>query len=81
MADDVELDGWSEYFDGMIQFLQDTDRHYGISNIQYTQYVLERMELCISSCRSLKDVLMADSSLQSYIDSLHKLLECLLIVW
>jgi len=74
-------EGWSAYFDGISQLLEEAARHYGVANPQYTEYVLGRMELSITSCRSLKsDMESSGLGLQSYIDSLQELLGCIVLI-
>lgn len=52
--EDTTSEQWSLFFDGIISLLEEAERQYGFANQQYTDYVLERMQLSINSCRSLK---------------------------
>ena len=40
---------WSEYFETITQFLVGASRQYGVANGSFTEYVVDRLDLCISS--------------------------------
>ena len=46
---------WSRYFDYVIQFLKGAKRQYGVCNEHFADYVVERWDLCISTCASVID--------------------------
>ena len=78
--DNFEPQVWSSYFDEVVQLLQGADRQYGTSNQAYTQYVLERLEICVQTCRSLKgQITPSDSTgrLQWYLNEFDELISCL----
>ncbi len=52
---DTELWGWHSFFEQIRNFLIDTSRHVGTSSEQYALYVVERMEVCISNVRNLRE--------------------------
>ena len=52
IMDDTE---WSRYFDYVIQFLRGAKRQYGVGNEHFADYVVERLDLCISTCASVID--------------------------
>ena len=53
--EDRELWGWSSFFGRIEQFLTEAQRQYGVANVAYTSYVIERLEMCISNVRHLVD--------------------------
>ena len=55
------MEGWSSYFEGVSHFLEGAERHYGTANESFTEYVLERLELCIRTCITLADHLVSDT--------------------
>ncbi len=44
---------WGGYFGEIARILEGADRQYGIANISYTEYVLERLETCVQTCRAV----------------------------
>ena len=42
--------GWSVFFDEVTALLTEAERQYGLANRNYTEYVLERMEMTLSTC-------------------------------
>ncbi len=44
---------WNTYFEELAHFLEGAERHYGIANESYTDYVLERLEICVHTCSTL----------------------------
>ena len=80
MDDDTFIDRWGTFFDEISQLLTGADRQYGVANQQYTQYILERLELCTHACRILRECIASvhgDETLASHLHSLDELLECL----
>lgn len=80
--EDTTLEQWSLFFDGIISLLEEAERQYGFANQQYTDYVLERMQLSINSCRSLKALMESTLGieLQNYTESLQELLGYLVFI-
>ena len=78
----MEFDQWSSFFNAITSLLENAEGQYGFANQQYTEYVLERMQLSITSCRSLKAHMETTSSVEfhDYIQSLQALLECLVFI-
>ena len=37
--------GWQVFFDGLSEFLRNADHQFGIANQQYTEYVIERLQM------------------------------------
>ena len=52
---DVELWGWSVYFDTIKVFLLDLERKFGNCNLRYADYAVERLDICIGSVLILLD--------------------------
>ena len=42
------------HFEEIIRLLEHSNRQYGVSNLSYTHYILERLETCLQTCRSLR---------------------------
>ena len=53
------MDGLSSFFDDIVRRAQ---RQYGVANINYTEYILERFEFCIITVTSVLNQLRTDSS-------------------
>ena len=51
----MSMNNWSRYFEEVSEFLRGAERQYGIANDAYTDYVLERLEICIHTCSTLLD--------------------------
>ena len=45
----VDVHSWSSYFEEIIRLLEDSNRQYGVANLSYTHYVLERLEICLQT--------------------------------
>ena len=80
--DDTE---WSRYFDYVIQFLRGAKRQYGVGNEHFADYVVERLDLCISTCASVIDHMVPNGTINSdevpiveeYRSEASRLLDCL----
>lgn len=73
------MDGLNEFMDEIARLVEDGDRQYGVANASYTEYFIERLELCIITCIDLRDRMLDDGSaaLQDYCATLNQLIECL----
>ena len=49
-----ELNGWSNFFVEVMALLNEAERQYGIANRNYTEYVLERLEMALNTCFYIK---------------------------
>ena len=47
------LNGWNTYFEEISRSLEDTERQYGVANNNFTDYILERLEMILSTCSDL----------------------------
>ena len=59
---------WSRYFQSTAEFLQGACRQYGVANESYTDYVVERLDLCISTCTILREHLSPNTGIVDAID-------------
>ena len=71
------MNGLSEFIDDVARLVENGERQYGIANASYTEYFVERLEICILSCIDLKDFIEGRSGLDSYYTTLNELIECL----
>lgn len=68
-----------EFFDEITKLVEEGERQYGVANLDYTEYFIERLELCIVSCMSLQNRLQDSGSvdLLEYGNLLQQLIDCL----
>ena len=52
---------WSEYFETITQFLVGASRQYGVANGSFTEYAVDRLDLCISTCSTLEEQMITNS--------------------
>ena len=71
------MDGLSAFFDDIVQLIEGAERQYGVANIGYTEYTLERFESCIIACTSVLNQLLTSAPLHDYCARLNELIECL----
>lgn len=64
-----EVWGWKEFFEQIEHFLSESGRQFGNCSHQYATYVVERMELCVSSTSNII------SHMDEYVSEGHHLLE------
>ena len=91
MEELVEPWGWSSYFNEFSRFLLSCERQYGTANEQYTEYVVDRLGVCVRNVSALaeriEDAMRTDTNaevLQTLLTSLSELgqiLSSLLEVW
>lgn len=62
---DPLLTEWTRYFGDIIEFLRGADRQYGVANELFSDYVVERLDLCISTCTSVIDHLVPSGTIDS----------------
>ena len=79
------LSGWEQFFDELDSFIRSVNRQRGTANEDFSEYVVERLEMCTRSVFSLihhlrlnapTDEAAARIGIQ-YSASLSELLECL----
>ena len=59
---------WQAFFDGLSEFLGNADRQFGIANQQYTEYVIERLQLFCRDVGILKDFLEHSQATQNSLE-------------
>ena len=77
--------GWREFFDTVSSLLTAASRQYGTANQRYSEYVAERLGMCIRSVAHIRDTIrnapegmsMNDPQFADYKSSLEELLTCL----
>ena len=66
--DEYRVLGWEDFFGGLSEFLRSADRQLGYANAQYTDFAVEKFEVCIRSLTVLKENL--DEPLQDTLSDL-----------
>lgn len=51
-----------EFFNDIIKLVEGAERQYSVANLQYTEFILERLEFCIISCNATLDQLRQHST-------------------
>ena len=64
----VMASGWQAFFDGLSEFLRNADRQFGIVNQQYTEYVIERLQMFSREVGILKDFLEHSQATQASLE-------------
>ena len=49
--------GWQAFFDGLLEFLRNADHQFGIANQQYTEYVIESLQMFYREIGIIEDIL------------------------
>ena len=73
----VEISGWSEFFKEISTLVDGAERQYGIANLNYSDYVMERLELSISTCFNLLEAINNSTELEECLSSLTELIQYL----
>jgi hypothetical protein len=75
------MERFGEFFDDIIKLLEGAERQYGVANLQYTEFIIERLEFCIISCNTILDQLSLSQSsttgMDEYCVYLKELVDCL----
>ena len=74
---------WGSYFCEIVHLLEAADRQYGIANQSYAQYVLERLEICLQTCRTVRGQITPTGGtgrLQWYLEAFDELISCLQLI-
>ena len=91
----MALDKWRAFFREVIDLVNTGERHYGVTNASYLDYMVERLDLAIQSCQVIGNGLSMSVATNStvsggedsvaqykdYIDQLIELLRVLLDQW
>ena len=46
-----------DFYDEIVKLLRELQRQYGVANVNYTAYALERLENCIITCSTVESLL------------------------
>ncbi len=57
-----QFGAWSQYFIDVSRFLENTEHQHGIANREFCDYVLSRLEVCLSTCMQLSDQMLQGGS-------------------
>ena len=73
------MENINDFYDEIMKLLRELQRQYGVANVNYTAYALERLENCIITCSTVESLLLGDSSgqLADYCVTFSSLIECL----
>ena len=85
MGDRTDLSGWERFFDELSSFIRSVNRQRGTANEDFSEYVVERLEMCTISVSSLVHHLRLNAPTDEaaarvgaqYSANLSELLECL----
>ena len=80
----ANISGWSNFLAEIVALTESSDRQQGIANLGYTEYVMERLLLCMNTCTSIKQTIEASDEaavLQDYISSLSELITTLQMLY
>ena len=76
-SSDGVLDSWSSFFHEILRLLEEGERQLDVANVSYIAYMLERLELSISTCsevlhhiRNQAGLEECESQLRNLIDSI-----------
>ena len=76
----VEISGWRNLFLEVSALSESAERQYGIAHLSYSNYILERLALCIDTCSNIQEIIVVStlaSDLQECIRNLTELIETL----
>ena len=73
------LSNWTRFFGETGKLLEECELRYNGANAGYAEYVLERLNMCITTCQNLHDSLEESNhpDLREYEQSLTQLITCL----
>ena len=59
----AEISGWQDFFLDISKLSDSAERQYGVAQLNYTEYILERLALCIDTCSNIQEIF--DTSTQA----------------
>ena len=74
----VEISGWRNLFLEVSALSESAERQYGIAHLSYSNYILERLALCIDTCSNIQEIIVVStlaSDLQECSRNLTELIE------
>ena len=71
------MERFGEFFDDILKLVEGAERQYGVANLQYTEFIIEKMEFCTISCNIILYQLRQESStgMDEYCTCLKELAE------
>lgn len=74
----MALERWTGFFREVIDLVNTGERRYGVANTNYSDYMVERLELAIQSCQAIANGLsVASSDVSSDEESVTEYKECI----
>ena len=76
----VKISGWRNLFLEFSALSESAERQYGIAHLSYSNYILERLALCIDTCSNIQEIIVVStlaSDLQECSRNLTELIETL----
>ncbi len=76
----MDAESLANFFDQTKGLVEQSERQYGVANIRYTEYILERFEIAIVTATNVRDYLLEHEtgvSVEEYCSSLNELVGCL----
>jgi len=73
-----DLNGWQNYFQEVERLVVESERLCGMANCSYADYIIERLDMYISTCSNLLHIIQQNVQLQDeHKESLQELIDCL----
>ena len=72
--EESEVRGFGKFFDKVSRLLSDAQKNHGIANQNYTEYILERMDIALATCSELQFRLQGFPDMQEYLSTLKVLI-------
>ncbi len=74
----MDAESVANFFDQTKELIEQSERQYGVANIRYTEYILERFEIAIITATNVCDYLLQhETRVEEYCSSLSELVGCL----
>jgi len=80
-SDDTALNGWSVFFTELTNFLTEAKWQFGIANQNYTEYVMQRMDIAFSTCSYIRSNLINSPELQQFLVEINELYSTLRYIY
>ena len=71
---------YAAFFGEINQLIEEAERQYGVGNLTFTEYIIERLQYSISVCSELLENMRGVLHLENYSESLRDLTDCLKII-
>ena len=73
--------GWKNFFEEVVKLLSEGERQYGLANRNYTDYTLERLELCLTTCTEIRNLVQGHPELAEVMTLLRELIDCIRVLY